>query len=148
MWQAMNQAAGSGTVSVAVVHYLLSLAKPSGLVPMTDTVAFLYAAEPFQIRANIYHRDPASEAKSEPVYWLSTIATFGPMNEKDVQGCVDLTKNIVEYCLGHRQDIITAALDACYEDMRKQERPTYKSTVRTTPVSPSSDYLAPSKKPR
>ena len=106
LWQAENQAAGSGAHCVNSMHWLLREAYPSTAPSMLDTVAFTIAVTH---REAIYHIHFYSE--EDDTFYMSCIGNFSTLRPVDIQRSNDVTESILEHGLGTRQQMIRSALD-------------------------------------
>ncbi|KAL9628948.1 MAG: hypothetical protein Q9204_005559 [Flavoplaca sp. TL-2023a] len=142
LWHAENQAAGSGSYCVKALQWLLEQASPTEIVSITDCVAFTGAVTHREV---IFHVHYYSE---EDAYcYMSYLKRFSTTDPRDVQGCHDLVKNILEYGLTTRQTKIKNALAQLFPvpDQWKQTRPA--SSV-STPATSFSGEPRPSKNAR
>lgn len=105
LWQAENQAAGSGAHCVNSMRWFLREVYPSTTQSVLATVAFTVAVTH---REAIYHVHFYSEEKA--MNYMSWIGTFSTLHEADIQRSNDTTENILEYGLGARQLRIRGAL--------------------------------------
>lgn len=105
LWQAENQAAGSGAHCVNSMRWFLREAYPSTTPSLLATVAFTIAVNH---REAIYHIHFYSEETA--INYMSWIGTFSTLREADIQRSNDATENILEYGLGTRQRKIRSAL--------------------------------------
>lgn len=120
LWQAENQAAGSGSHCVNSMRWFFREAYPSKRLSLLDTVAFTVVATH---REAVYHVHFYSE--EEQTFHMSYIGAFSTVSHADIQRSNDITKNILEHGLGTRQKKIRAALGdmgPCLERW-KQSRP-------------------------
>ncbi|KAL8727594.1 MAG: hypothetical protein Q9166_005944 [cf. Caloplaca sp. 2 TL-2023] len=105
LWQAENQAAGSGAHCVNSMRWFLREAYPSKALSVLDAVAFTIAVTH---REAIYHIHFYSEENA--TNYMSWIGTFSTLRGADIQRSNDATENILEYGLGTRQRKIRNAL--------------------------------------
>lgn len=105
LWQAENQAAGSGAHCVNSMRWLLREAYPSKPPSMLDTVAFTVVATH---RGAVYYIHFYSD--EDAIIYMSYFGTFSTLEEEDIQRSNDTTKNILEHGLGARQERIRAVL--------------------------------------
>ncbi|KAL8939676.1 MAG: hypothetical protein Q9211_002627 [Gyalolechia sp. 1 TL-2023] len=103
LWQAENQAAGSGPSCVNSVRQLLAEADPTQTPSTMDSIAFSACVTHRQVVFHVHFYLP-----EENLHYMSWIASCDTM--RDVQRCNHITQNIVQYGLGTRQTIIRNAL--------------------------------------
>ncbi|KAI4142920.1 MAG: hypothetical protein LQ340_007172 [Diploschistes diacapsis] len=92
LWQAENQAAGSGTHSVGAMQWLLEQASPSQASVMTDTIAFTIAMTARQVIVYIHYY---YSGQGHACY-MSFIKSYTPTDSTDVQDCRNTVKNILD----------------------------------------------------
>ena len=105
LWQAQNQAAGSGAHCVNSMRWFLREAYPSVCPSVLDTIAFSVV---FNHREAIFHVHFYSEDVNMNV--MSRIAVLQTMVEKDIQTSNDLIKNILSHGLGKRKTTVRNAI--------------------------------------
>ena len=118
LWQAENQAAGSGASSVNATCWLYREAYPSQNQPIVDTIAFSAC---ITHRLIVFHVHFYSAEENQ--HYMSWIATCETMRQ--VQKSNHLVESIFEHCLGTRQQKIRDALAVLYPfpDRWKKSRP-------------------------
>ena len=118
LWQAENQAAGSGASCVNSTRWIFREACPSAATSVVDTIAF---------SACITHRLVVfyvhfylAETKEHCMSWIASCETM-----RHVQKSNHLVESILEHCLGVRQTNIRIALAQLYPfpDHWKNSRP-------------------------
>ena len=142
LWHAENQAAGSGSYCVKALQWFLEQASPTEIISITDCVAFTGAITHREVIFHVHYY-----SKEDACCYMSYLGRFSTTAPRDVQGCHDLVKNILEYGLTARQTKIKNALAQLFPvpDQWKQTRPA--STV-STPATSLSGEPRPSKNAR
>ena len=103
LWQAENQAAGSGSYCVNSIRWLLNEAYPSEAHSVNDSIAFSACVTHREAIFHVHFYSPADDR-----FYMSWIATCESM--RHVQRCNHIIQNIVDYGLGVRQTKIRQAL--------------------------------------
>ena len=103
LWQAENQAAGSGACCVNAARWLLREANPSQEPSVVETIAFSACLSHRQV---IWHVHWYRAADGQQ--YMSWIATHDTIRQ--VQPCNHLTLNILDHGQGDRQTKLRAAL--------------------------------------
>ena len=145
LWQAENQAAGSGAHCVKSMRWFYREAYPLKTPSMLDTVAFTIAATH---REAVYHIHFYSE--EDETFYMSCIGTFSTLRNVDIQRSNDITENILEHGLGTRQQKIRGALGdlgPCLERWKPSRRASVlespaHSTLGLPADNPSSSKIA------
>ena len=106
LWQAENQAAGSGSHCVNSMRWFLREAYSLKAPSILDTVAFTIAVTH---REAIYYVHFYSE--EDDTFYMSCIGNFSTLRSVDIQRSNDVTENILEHGLGTRQQMIRSALE-------------------------------------
>ena len=117
LWQAENQAAGSGSHCVKSMRCFLRETYPSKAPSILDTVAFTIAVTH---REAIYHIHFYSE--EEDTFYMSWIGTFSSLRGIDIQRSNDVTESILEHGLGTRQQKIRSALGDMWPCLERWKR--------------------------
>ncbi|KAK2595529.1 hypothetical protein QQS21_006757 [Conoideocrella luteorostrata] len=118
LWQAENQAAGSGACCVNSTCWLYREAHPSEVQPIVDSIAFSACASHRLVVFHVHFY-----LHEENRYYMSQIAAYDPLRQ--VQESNHLVESIIEHCLGERQTKIRKALALLYPfpDHWKNSRP-------------------------
>lgn len=103
LWQAENQAAGSGSSCVNSMRQLLAEANPTQTSSTIDSIAFSACVTHRQVIFHVHFHSP-----EDRMHYMSWIASCETM--RDVQRCNHITQSIVKYGLGARQTTIRNAL--------------------------------------
>lgn len=103
LWQAENQAAGSGSFCVNSMRQLLAEAYPSQTSSTIDSIAFSACVTHRQAIFHVHFY--SSEDRMHYMSWIASCETM-----RDVQRCNHITQRIVQYGLESRQTIIRNAL--------------------------------------
>lgn len=109
LWQAENQAAGSGASCVNATCWLHREATPSEVQSIVDSIAFTACLTHRLVVFHVHFFMP-----EEKQYYMSRIAACDPLCEVQIQKSNHLTESILEYCLGDRQVKIRKALALLY----------------------------------
>ncbi|KAL8678384.1 MAG: hypothetical protein Q9186_005252 [Xanthomendoza sp. 1 TL-2023] len=104
LWQAENQAAGSGSYCVNALRWTYQEAHGFEEPPMLDTIAFSACVTHRQVVIHV-HWYSAVENQN----YMSWIASLDIIRE--VQRCNHIIQNIFDHCLNARQTKIRAALE-------------------------------------
>ena len=125
LWQAENQAAGSGACCVNAARWILREASFSQEPSVVDTVAFSACVSHRQV---VWHVHWFSAENGQ--YYMSWIATYDTL--RNIQQCNDLTLNIFDHCQGERQANLRGALLRLYPipNHWKQARPASAMSLR------------------
>ena len=97
LWQAENQAAGSGACCVMIKRWLYSEAHGTDDQPVTDSIAFSACVTHREVVFHVHHYSTA-----ENRIYMSRIGAFQTVDE--VEGCNNIISNIFKHGLGTRQD--------------------------------------------
>ncbi|KAL8725814.1 MAG: hypothetical protein Q9181_006273 [Wetmoreana brouardii] len=103
LWQAENQAAGSGSSCVNSMRQLLAEAYPSQTSSTIDSIAFSVCITHRQAVFHVHFYSP--EDRLHYMSWIASCETI-----RDVQRCNHITQSIIQYGLGTRQTTIRNAL--------------------------------------
>ena len=103
LWQAENQAAGSGACCVNAARWLLREANPSQEPQVVKTIAFSACLSHRQVVWHVHWYHAANEQQ-----YMSWIATHDTIRQ--VQSCNHLTLNILDHGHGDRQTNLRGAL--------------------------------------
>ncbi|KAI4115572.1 MAG: hypothetical protein LQ338_007838 [Usnochroma carphineum] len=114
LWQAENQAAGSGAHCVNSMRWLLREANRSETPSILDTVAFSIATTH---RQAIYHVHFYTE--EDEVNYMSWIGTFSTLHAADIQKSSDVIENILDHGLETRQPKIRSALGKIWPSLER-----------------------------
>ena len=128
LWQAENQAAGSGAHCVNSMRWFFGQAYPSKTPSILDTVAFTIVATH---RDAIYHVHFYSE--EDKIFYMSFIGSCSTLRDGDIQRSNDITKNILEHGLGTRQEKIRSALGDMGPCLRRW-KPSRSASVLDPPI--------------
>ncbi|ERF72002.1 hypothetical protein EPUS_09326 [Endocarpon pusillum Z07020] len=107
IWQAENQAAGSGACCVSAMRWLYREAYAAEDQPIVDSIAFSACVTHREVAFHVHHYSQA-----EARYYMSSIGTFQTVRE--VQACNNLVRNIFEHGLETRQKKTREALKQLY----------------------------------
>ncbi|KAM5475864.1 hypothetical protein MauCBS54593_000546 [Microsporum audouinii] len=107
IWQAENQAAGSGACCVSAMRWLFREAYASEDQSVVDSIAFSACVTHREVVLHVHHYSVVEDR-----YYMSSIGTFQTM--RDVQACNNIVKNIFEHGLGTRQRKTRDALKQLY----------------------------------
>ncbi|CAF9941375.1 MAG: hypothetical protein HETSPECPRED_003219 [Heterodermia speciosa] len=131
LWQAENQAAGSGASCVNATRWVFREAYPSRDQSVMKSIAF--SACVTQRLAIFYVHFYSAEKSQHYMSWIATCETM-----RHVQKSNHLVENILEHCLGARQTNIRTALGQLYPfpSHWKNSRP---ASVMDS-QNPSADY--------
>ena len=113
LWQAENQAAGSGAHCVKSMRWFYREAYPSKTPSILDTAAFTIAATHREAVCHVHFYSEEDET-----FYMSCIGAFSTLRSVDIQGSNDIIENILEHGLGTRQLKIRATLremGPCFE---------------------------------
>ena len=135
LWQAENQAAGSGAHCVNSMRWFLREAHPSKTPSVLDAVAFTIAVTH---REAIYHIHFYSEENT--INYMSYIGTFSTLRGPDIQRSNDAIENILEYGLGTRQRKIRNALGDMWPCLERW-KPSRPASVLDPQVDDALDSL-------
>ena len=118
LWQAENQAAGSGACCVNAARWLLREANPSEEPSVVDTIAFSACVNHRHVVWHVHWY--SAENGQQYMSWIATHDTI-----RQVQQCNHLTLNILDHCQGARQTKLRGALVPLnpIPDHWKQARP-------------------------
>lgn len=103
LWQAENQAAGSGACCVNIARWIFEQAYPSQTQSVLDSIAFSACLTHRRVYFFVHFYSPTHKR-----YYMSSIADFDTFNQ--VQQSHDIVQNIFDHCLGDRQTKIRDAL--------------------------------------
>ena len=109
LWNAENQAAGSGTYCVKAMQWLMDKAEPAQNSSALDTIAFSVAANTRHVVFYVHYYDKKIE-KFVMSYVQSCIIT----DPKDVQKCRNMVKNITDFGLKVRLKTLRNCLGKLY----------------------------------
>ena len=107
LWQAENQAAGSGACCVNIKRWLYREAHGNNDRPVIDSIAFSACVTHREVVFHVHHYSTAEER-----FYMSSIGVFQTVRE--VEGCNDIVSNIFKHCLGTRQDQTREQLKLLY----------------------------------
>ena len=120
IWQAENQAAGSGASCVNTTRWLYGQAYPPEAQSVVDSIAFTACLTHRLVVFHVHFYTPENNQ-----HYMSRIAACDPVSEFQIQKSNHLVENIFEHCLGERQTKIRKALALLYPfpDHWKNARP-------------------------
>ncbi|KAL8989245.1 MAG: hypothetical protein Q9177_001828 [Variospora cf. flavescens] len=107
LWQAENQAAGSGACCVNIKRWLYREAHGNDEQPVTDSIAFSACVTHREVVFHVHHYSAA-----EKRFYMSSFGAFQTVRE--VEGCNNIVSNIFKHGLGTRQDNTRAELKLLY----------------------------------
>ncbi|KAL8799653.1 MAG: hypothetical protein Q9182_005723 [Xanthomendoza sp. 2 TL-2023] len=138
LWQAENQAAGSGSYSVNAVRWIYQEADGPEEPPIVDTIAFSACVTHRQVVIYVHWYSAV-----ENQHYMSWIASLDTMHQ--VQQCNNIIQNIFDHCLNTRQKKIRAALEKLnpIPERWKQAR---SASEMNSPVPDGNVQMAPSPK--
>ena len=111
LWQAENQAAGSGACCVMSKRWLYSEAHGTDDQPVVDSIAFSACVTHREVVFHVYHYSTA-----EKQLYMSLLGAFQTVSE--VEGCNNIVSNIFKYGLGIRQDKTREQVKLLYPNRR------------------------------
>ena len=103
LWQAENQAAGSGACCVNIVRWILEQAYPLRAQSIVDSIAFSACFTHRRVYFFVHFYSPTHKR-----HYMSSIADFDTLRQ--VQQSNDIVHNVFDHCLGNRQTKIRDAL--------------------------------------
>ena len=109
LWHAENQAAGSGTCCVSGLLWLLKQADPERTRRLTDSIAFSVTVTQ---RVSVFYVHYYVE--EEQRFYMSYISKIWNTDPIDIQRCHDIVKNILEYGVTIRQQMIKDAFSLLF----------------------------------
>ncbi|KAL8900922.1 MAG: hypothetical protein Q9207_005455 [Kuettlingeria erythrocarpa] len=107
LWQAENQAAGSGACCVNIKRWLFREAHGNEDQPVIDSVAFSACVTHREVVFHVHHYSAA-----EKRFYMSSFGAFQTVRE--VEGCNNIVSNIFKHGLGTRQDKTREELKLLY----------------------------------
>lgn len=109
LYEAENQAAGSGSCSVNTLLWLFKEAGLTSDLSVVDTVAFSTVAN--HRNASFYVHWYSEE---ESLLYMSCFRSYSTREPQDIRACSSTVTNIIEYGLGARKEKIGKALTALF----------------------------------
>ncbi|MCJ1449593.1 MAG: hypothetical protein MMC23_010115 [Stictis urceolatum] len=97
LWQAENQAAGSGACCVMIKRWLYREAHGTDDQPVVDSIAFSACVTHREVVFHVHHYSTADKR-----LYMSRFGAFQTVDE--VEGCNNIVSNIFKHGLGARQD--------------------------------------------
>lgn len=109
LYQAENQAAGSGTYSLRAIDWLLDHAETSQVNRQTDTIAFSMAGTGRLVVLSVHWYSP-----EDRIHYMSYVKGFQTSEPGHIQTCNSTVKNIVEWAVGTRHDKLKDVLQTMF----------------------------------
>lgn len=109
LYQAENQAAGSGTYILRAIDWLLDQAKASQANRQTDSIAFSMTGTGRLVVLSVHWY--SSENR---VHYMSYVKGFQTSEPEHIQACNSTVKNIVDWAVGTRHDKLKNVLQTLF----------------------------------
>ena len=109
LYQAENQAAGSGTYSLRAIDWLLEQAKASQASRQTDTIAFSLAGTGRLVVLSVHWY-----SSEDRIHYMSYVKGFQTSEPRHIQACHSTVKNIVDWAIGTRHDKLKEVLQTLF----------------------------------
>ena len=109
LWQAENQAAGSGSSCVNTMRWLYGEANPGKIQSTVDSIAFTACFTHRLVNFYVHFYMPDKDQ-----HYMARLASCDPLCKLQIQKSNHLVENILEHCLGDRQKKTREALALLY----------------------------------